>query len=90
MFYLMGGPGVIMSRALLQQLRPHLSYCIQHMFSPHEDIELGRCVRNHVKNHVTPIAWEILDYFYQHYDKVPIIKNSKNEFLKLNYTSILL
>lgn len=70
MYYLMGGPGIIMSRGLLRKLRPRLSYCIQHMFSSHEDIEMGRCVWNEVKDAVTPIAWETLDYFYQHYDKV--------------------
>uniref|UniRef100_H2ZJ81 Fringe-like glycosyltransferase domain-containing protein n=1 Tax=Ciona savignyi TaxID=51511 RepID=H2ZJ81_CIOSA len=69
MYYLMGGPGMIFSRGLLLQLRAHMSHCIQHMFSPHEDVEIGRCVWKHVKNAKIPIAWETIDFFYQQYDK---------------------
>ncbi|XP_076812563.1 chondroitin sulfate synthase 1-like [Clavelina lepadiformis] len=69
MFYLMGGPGMIFSRGLLKILRSRLSYCIQHMFSPHEDVEVGRCVWKHIKSATIPIAWEVLDFFYQQYDK---------------------
>lgn len=68
MRYLMGGLGMIFSRGLLIQLRPHIKYCIQHLYSPHEDIEIGRCVWKHTKV-VFPVAWELVDLFYQQYDK---------------------
>ncbi|XP_039250786.2 chondroitin sulfate synthase 1-like [Styela clava] len=68
MKYLMGGLGMIFSRGLLIQLRPHLKHCIQHLYSPHEDIEIGRCVWKHTKA-ITPVAWETVDLFYQQYDK---------------------
>lgn len=68
MKYLMGGLGMIFSRGLLIQLRPHLKHCIQHLYSPHEDIEIGRCVWKHTKA-ITPVAWETVDMFYQQYDK---------------------
>ena len=70
MYYLMGGPGMIFSRGLLRLLRLHIRYCLQHMFSPHEDIEIGRCVWKHVKDVIIPKAWETIDFFYQQYDKV--------------------
>nr|XP_002130637.1 chondroitin sulfate synthase sqv-5 isoform X1 [Ciona intestinalis] len=69
MFYLMGGPGMIFSRGLLLELRAHFSHCIQHMFSPHEDVEIGRCVWKHAKKAKIPIAWETIEFFYQQYDK---------------------
>ena len=43
--YCMGGPGVIISRALLIKLVPHLEDCLQNVVvSWNEDLELGRCI----------------------------------------------
>ena len=43
--YCMGGPGVIISRALLIKLVPHLEDCLQNVvMSWNEDLELGRCI----------------------------------------------
>lgn len=51
--YCMGGPGVILSRASLRALAPHLDYCLSavEQYNRHgshtwfnEDVELGRCV----------------------------------------------
>lgn len=51
--YCMGGPGVILSRASLRALAPHLDYCLNavEQYNRHgshtwfnEDVELGRCV----------------------------------------------
>jgi len=61
---------MIMSRGLLKLLRNKLGYCARHMYSPHEDVEIGRCVWKHVKDAVIPVGWEGLEYFYQQYDKV--------------------
>lgn len=43
--YCMGGPGVIMSRALLIKLVPYLDDCLDNVVvSWNEDLELGRCI----------------------------------------------
>ena len=43
--YCMGGPGVLLSRALLRRLGPHLDDCLQHVvLSWNEDLEVGRCI----------------------------------------------
>ena len=35
--YCMGGPGVIISRATLVKVAPRVSYCLQNLYSNHED-----------------------------------------------------
>ena len=43
--FCMGGPGVILSRALLQRLAPHLEDCLHNVVvSWNEDVEVGRCI----------------------------------------------
>ena len=66
----MGGPGVVMSRGLLMELRKYMKYCVKHLYSPHEDVELGRCVWKYVKGAAVPVSYEMIDYFFQQYDKV--------------------
>ncbi|KAF4531602.1 hypothetical protein B566_EDAN010068 [Ephemera danica] len=43
--FCMGGPGILMSRATLAKVAPHVSYCLRNLYTTHEDVELGRCVR---------------------------------------------
>lgn len=43
--FCMGGPGVIMSREVLRRMVPHIRDCLQEMYTTHEDVEVGRCVR---------------------------------------------
>ncbi|XP_051920213.1 chondroitin sulfate synthase 1 isoform X2 [Hippocampus zosterae] len=43
--FCMGGPGVIMSREVLRRVVPHLRQCLRQMYTTHEDVEVGRCVR---------------------------------------------
>ncbi|PIK39716.1 putative chondroitin sulfate synthase 1 [Apostichopus japonicus] len=43
--YCMGGPGMIFSRETLKSIAPHISYCLKNLWSVHEDVEVGRCVR---------------------------------------------
>jgi len=40
----MGGPGVILTQETLVRVAPHISYCLQHLLTSHEDVELGRCI----------------------------------------------
>lgn len=43
--FCMGGPGVILSRETLKRIAPHLKTCLNSLYTTHEDVELGRCVR---------------------------------------------
>ncbi|CAG2159775.1 unnamed protein product [Oppiella nova] len=43
--FCMGGPGVVVSRATLELLSKNIHYCLKHLYSTHEDVEIGRCVR---------------------------------------------
>ena len=43
--FCMGGPGMIFSRETLRRMAPHISYCLRHLYTYHEDVEIGRCVR---------------------------------------------
>jgi len=43
--FCMGGPGMLMSRETLRRVVPHISYCLKNLYSTHEDVEVGRCVR---------------------------------------------
>ena len=43
--FCMGGPGILMSRETLMRVVPHISYCLKNLYSTHEDVEIGRCVR---------------------------------------------
>ena len=42
--YCMGGPGLVISRAMLAKLAPNIDHCLTNTFSLHEDTELGRCI----------------------------------------------
>lgn len=43
--YCMGGPGIILSRTALAMVRPHIGECLRNMYTTHEDVEVGRCIR---------------------------------------------
>ena len=52
--YCMGGPGVVFSKETLRQMCPHIKHCAGNMYTTHEDVEIGRCVRNHAG---IPCTW---------------------------------
>ncbi|KAF7414464.1 hypothetical protein HZH68_002953 [Vespula germanica] len=52
--FCMGGPGVILSRETLRRIVPHIKYCLQHLYTTHEDVELGRCVQKYAG---IPCTW---------------------------------
>ncbi|KFO32021.1 Chondroitin sulfate synthase 3 [Fukomys damarensis] len=43
--FCMGGPGMIFSREVLRRMVPHIGECLREMYTAHEDVEVGRCVR---------------------------------------------
>ncbi|CAH1255362.1 CHSY1 [Branchiostoma lanceolatum] len=66
--FCMGGPGVIFSRAAIQALCPHLDTCMEEVMSTEEDVEIGRCVTNHLHIQCTR-AWELTELFYHAYEE---------------------
>lgn len=42
--FCMGGPGMILSRETLIRTAPHIGYCLRHLLTSHEDVEVGRCI----------------------------------------------
>uniref|UniRef100_UPI00398ED598 chondroitin sulfate synthase 1 n=1 Tax=Pristiophorus japonicus TaxID=55135 RepID=UPI00398ED598 len=65
--FCMGGPGVILSRELLRRLVPHIGQCLREMYTTHEDVEVGRCVRRFAG---VQCAWsyEMQQLFYENYE----------------------
>ncbi|RZF36118.1 hypothetical protein LSTR_LSTR012573, partial [Laodelphax striatellus] len=47
--FCMGGPGVVLSRETLARVAPHVRACLGNLYTTHEDVELGRCVRRFAK-----------------------------------------
>nr|XP_006007156.2 PREDICTED: chondroitin sulfate synthase 3 [Latimeria chalumnae] len=43
--FCMGGPGMIFSREVLKRMVPHIGECLHELYTTHEDVEVGRCVR---------------------------------------------
>lgn len=52
--FCMGGPGVVLSRETLGRIVPHIKYCLRHLYTNHEDVELGRCVKKYAG---IPCTW---------------------------------
>ncbi|XP_061119507.1 chondroitin sulfate synthase 3 [Conger conger] len=66
--FCMGGPGMIFSRELLRRMVPHLGACLREMYTTHEDVEVGRCVRRFGG---TQCVWsyEMQQLFYENYEQ---------------------
>src|SRR6218665_247145 len=45
--YCMGGPGVIMTREILEKTVPNIRHCLKNLYTTHEDVELGRCIKRY-------------------------------------------
>lgn len=52
--FCMGGPGVIISRETLRRIVPHIKNCLKNLYTTHEDVELGRCVKKYAG---IPCTW---------------------------------
>lgn len=66
--FCMGGPGMIFSREVLRRMVPHIGTCLREMFTTHEDVEVGRCVRRFGG---TQCVWsyEMQQLFYENYEQ---------------------
>ncbi|XP_005098572.1 chondroitin sulfate synthase 1 [Aplysia californica] len=78
--FCMGGPGMIFSRETLRRMAPHISYCLQNLYTSHEDVEIGRCVRKFAGIQCT-WAYEMQQILYQNYkeDKGSFKNTLKNK-----------
>lgn len=65
--FCMGGPGVIMSREVLRRMVPHIRECLQEMYTTHEDVEVGRCVRRFAGVQCV-WSYEMQQLFYENYE----------------------
>lgn len=65
--FCMGGPGMIFSREVLRRMVPHIGTCLKEMYTTHEDVEVGRCVRRFGG---TQCVWsyEMQQLFYENYE----------------------
>lgn len=52
--FCMGGPGVILSRETLRRIVGHIKDCLKNLYTTHEDVELGRCVKKYAG---IPCTW---------------------------------
>ncbi|CAD6241274.1 GSCOCG00002607001-RA-CDS [Cotesia congregata] len=52
--YCMGGPGVIMTKETMKKIVPHVKDCLGNLYTTHEDVELGRCVKKYAG---IPCTW---------------------------------
>lgn len=66
--FCMGGPGMIFSREVLRRMGPFISTCLREMYTTHEDVEVGRCVRRFGG---TQCVWsyEMQQLFYENYQE---------------------
>lgn len=64
--FCMGGPGIVFSHQTLRQMSPHIGSCLHNLLTTHEDVEVGRCVKNYVGITCT-WAFEMQYLFYQNY-----------------------
>ncbi|XP_029472946.1 chondroitin sulfate synthase 3, partial [Rhinatrema bivittatum] len=65
--FCMGGPGMIFSREVLRRMVPHMGKCLREMYTTHEDVEVGRCVRRFGG---TQCVWsyEMQQLFHENYE----------------------
>ncbi|GAB6032439.1 Chondroitin sulfate synthase 1 [Chamberlinius hualienensis] len=61
--FCMGGPGIVLSRETLRLVAPNVKHCLKNLYSTHEDVEVGRCVRTFAG---IPCTWsyEMQTIFY--------------------------
>ncbi|XP_072201509.1 chondroitin sulfate synthase 1 [Excalfactoria chinensis] len=79
--FCMGGPGVIMSREVLRRMVPHIGECLREMYTTHEDVEVGRCVRRFAGVQCV-WSYEMQQLFYENYEQnkkgyIRDLRNSK-------------
>ncbi|KAK5649187.1 hypothetical protein RI129_000216 [Pyrocoelia pectoralis] len=78
--YCMGGPGIILSRETLKRIVPNIEECLKNLYSNHEDVELGRCVRKFAGISCT-WAYEMQVIFYHNQSSDAFSGNLKQKYI---------
>ncbi|XP_066295780.1 chondroitin sulfate synthase 1-like [Branchiostoma lanceolatum] len=65
--YCMGGTGVVFSRETLRLVGPHIRWCLDNLYSVHDDVEFGRCFYN-IANVTCSRAYDCQDIFLNNYE----------------------
>ncbi|KAB0800270.1 hypothetical protein PPYR_06010 [Photinus pyralis] len=78
--YCMGGPGIILSRDTLKRIVPNIEECLRNLYSNHEDVELGRCVRKFTGISCT-WAYEMQVIFYHNQSTDAFSGNLKQKYI---------
>ncbi|KAF5307331.1 hypothetical protein FQR65_LT07048 [Abscondita terminalis] len=78
--YCMGGPGIILSKETLKRVIPNIDYCLQNLYSKHEDVELGRCVKKFAGVSCT-WAYEMQIIFYHNQTDEAFSGNLKQKYI---------
>ena len=61
--FCMGGPSMVFSASTLRKVAPYLEHCLKNLYTSHEDVEVGRCIKNFVGISCT-WAFEMQSLFY--------------------------
>ncbi|XP_002730458.2 chondroitin sulfate synthase 3-like [Saccoglossus kowalevskii] len=73
--YCMGGTGMIFSRETLKRMVPNISACLKNLYTTHEDVEVGRCVRKYANINCT-WSYEMSQLLYQNYSSNDAFKGN--------------
>ncbi|XP_053202238.1 chondroitin sulfate synthase 1-like [Panonychus citri] len=83
--FCMGGPGIIMSSATLRSMIPHIEYCLKHLYSTHEDVEISRCVGTFVGLPCTR-SYQMQSLLYHNFSGQIVWSNRLRKILKTALT----
>ncbi|ELT93724.1 hypothetical protein CAPTEDRAFT_42376, partial [Capitella teleta] len=64
--FCMGGPGMVLTRSTLNRVGPHINECVKNLYTSHEDVEVGRCIRKFAGVSCT-WAYEMSKLFFNNY-----------------------
>lgn len=67
--FCMGGPGIVFSRETLRLIAKKIGYCLQNLYTTHEDVEVGRCVQQFAGIPCTWAfeVWQILSWIFGYF-----------------------
>ncbi|XP_019850623.1 PREDICTED: chondroitin sulfate synthase 1-like [Amphimedon queenslandica] len=87
--FCMGGPGMVLSRALLRKLGPHLQECLTNVVvSYNEDVEVGRCINRRLGIYCTK-SRKMTELFFHDYSNGKDFFSMTGTLRKLNRRSLL-
>jgi chondroitin sulfate synthase len=61
--FCMGGSGFIISKETLKRIGPNMGRCIKELYSRHDDVEIGRCIKTYANVSCT-WAFDVIIFFF--------------------------